>query len=213
MPCTIWQAARATSAAPTFFEPLVMGSPPRRWIDAGMKFNNPSKAIRSEAGKLWGDINGYMDYNRDIACFLSIGTGFTEIARLDPENLKERVSAKFQLPLAAVKVMKAIASDSETMAFDLENEFHGPIFHRFSVEQGLQAVGLFDYEKIENISVDTTNYLNRRSKAINACVARMVELQPNLGPLAEGPTADSNSHYGRAEQDEVLQRRLTALMV
>src|SRR5271154_3147452 len=41
--CTIWEAARATSAAPTFFEQIVIGEPGSSlsYVDGGMGCNNP----------------------------------------------------------------------------------------------------------------------------------------------------------------------------
>jgi Patatin-like phospholipase len=42
--CTIWQAARATTAAPTFFKPMIIENPqpPIVYIDGGMGNNNPA---------------------------------------------------------------------------------------------------------------------------------------------------------------------------
>ena len=42
--CAIWQAARATSAAPTFFKPISIDSPhpPITYVDGGLRNNNPS---------------------------------------------------------------------------------------------------------------------------------------------------------------------------
>lgn len=42
--CKIWEAARATSAAPTFFDPMVLKSvdgKDHRLVDGGLGFNNP----------------------------------------------------------------------------------------------------------------------------------------------------------------------------
>jgi patatin-like phospholipase/acyl hydrolase len=37
--CKIWEAARATSAASTFFEPIRIGN--QRYVDGALKYNNP----------------------------------------------------------------------------------------------------------------------------------------------------------------------------
>ena len=66
-PCTIVQAARATSAAPSYFPPVEFGVPKMMYLDGGLSTNNPSqnRAVR-EAASLWG---------RSIGCLLSLGTG------------------------------------------------------------------------------------------------------------------------------------------
>jgi hypothetical protein len=215
-PCTIWQAARATSAATTFFDPVEIGKPPnpKKYIDAGIKFNNPSKALKTECGNIWGDVYGRMDPNEyQIACFLSIGTGFSKIARMDAVTLKQKISEKFQVPLAAVEVMKNIVSDTETTNFDLGKEFTRGIYHRFNVEQGLQEVELFEFEKIASIRADTNDYLTRKWADLGDCVTQMAKLVPNLEPLAEH--SDEAEMFGKAESrkdtDLDLKQRLEGL--
>src|SRR5260370_41600024 len=68
--CKIWQAARATSAAPTFFKrvEIGMGQP---FIDGGLGHNNPSSLVLEEAKRLFDA--------RQIGCLVSIGTGQGEI--------------------------------------------------------------------------------------------------------------------------------------
>ncbi|KAL0258036.1 hypothetical protein SLS55_007207 [Diplodia seriata] len=62
----IWEAARATSAAPYYFAPLDMGNV--KLVDGGLGANNP-------LGWLWTEILGVFGASRKTACFLSIGTG------------------------------------------------------------------------------------------------------------------------------------------
>ena len=68
-PCPIWQAARATSAAPSYFPPaLVEVLDPGGWyIDGGLRRNNPSEAALNEARKYWKTVRRF--------CIVSIGTG------------------------------------------------------------------------------------------------------------------------------------------
>ena len=211
--CTIWQAARATSAAPTFFEPIEIGSPPKRFIDAGFGFNNPGQAIRLEAGQIWGDAFGNLDYKASIGCFLSIGTGFAEIARLDDaETIMAKISTRFQVPLPAVKVMKAIVSGTEPVAQQLEFDFlPTPIYHRFNVEQGLQAVELFEHEKLPRIVADTSEYLSRRRVQVSQCVVQMAQLSLPLR-LTERSEACSELQTGSAgNTEQALRQRLDNL--
>jgi Patatin-like phospholipase len=67
--CPIWQAARATSAAPSCFPPAWVEVPdPGGWyIDGGLRRNNPSEVALSEARKYWRTARRF--------CIVSIGTG------------------------------------------------------------------------------------------------------------------------------------------
>ncbi|CEJ54942.1 hypothetical protein PMG11_01228 [Penicillium brasilianum] len=63
---TLWQAARATSAAPAYFKPLQVGR--IKLVDGGLLANNP-------LGWLWTEVLGVYGPTRETDCFLSIGTG------------------------------------------------------------------------------------------------------------------------------------------
>jgi predicted acylesterase/phospholipase RssA len=71
-PCPIWQAARATSAAPSYFSPAWVDVPdPGGWyIDGGLRRNNPSEVALSEARKYWKSVRRF--------CIVSIGTGIQQ---------------------------------------------------------------------------------------------------------------------------------------
>lgn len=67
--CTIWQAARATTAAPLYFPPIRFGHPHRNYADGGITHNNnPVRALWDEAKQVWGS-------SRRLGCIVSIGTG------------------------------------------------------------------------------------------------------------------------------------------
>ena len=63
--CTMVQAARATSAAPLFFDPIEIDG--IRFSDGGLRNNNPIKAVRTELREEFPD--------RPVGCIVSIGTG------------------------------------------------------------------------------------------------------------------------------------------
>src|SRR5438046_1431206 len=70
--CKIWEACRATSAAPTFFRSAYIrdvgpGGRTLHFVDAGLGFNNPTEEVIDEAHQLWP--------GKPIGCILSIGTG------------------------------------------------------------------------------------------------------------------------------------------
>ncbi|KAH6683342.1 acyl transferase/acyl hydrolase/lysophospholipase [Halenospora varia] len=210
-PYTIWQAARATSAAPTFFKPLVTGKPPhdRRWVDAGLGFNNPARVVLEEAGRLWGDDYGQLDPNKHISVFLSLGTGFKAVVRFEAETRKEKISAKFRMPIKAVEVMEEIATRTETVHTSIRTLFQPKldIYHRFNVEQGLQNFELYDYQQIEAIRADTENYIMARDREVIECVIGMSRLPLQLKPLeARGNSAEYFGSTGDSDDVSLLKR-------
>lgn len=67
--CPIWQAARATSAAPSYFSPASVKIPdPGGWyIDGGLRRNNPAELALREARHYWRTVRRF--------CVVSVGTG------------------------------------------------------------------------------------------------------------------------------------------
>lgn len=66
----VWEALRASTAAPTFFEPVVRDR--LMFQDGGLLNNNPTSLAIHEARCLWPD--------RPIAAIVSIGTGRSPVA-------------------------------------------------------------------------------------------------------------------------------------
>ena len=71
----VWEAAAATSAAPTYFKPFEHKSSNRTYLDGALYNNNPVKIIQRERKLLWPDVAGK---HPDI--LLSIGTSQNEDA-------------------------------------------------------------------------------------------------------------------------------------
>ena len=69
----IWEAAAATSAAPSYFKPFVHGPTKRTYLDGALYHNNPVRLVHRERKLLWPDV---ADKHPDI--LLSIGTGQNE---------------------------------------------------------------------------------------------------------------------------------------
>ena len=72
--CKIWEAARATSAAPTYFRPANIAG---HWfVDGGLVANDPSMAALTEAAALFGG-------TENINMLLSVGSGHRESVPID----------------------------------------------------------------------------------------------------------------------------------
>ena len=126
--CKIWEAARATSAAPTFFKRIEIGRA-LPFIDGGLGRNNPSRVILDEANALFGA--------RHIGCLVSVGTGEVETAAIKKPGLFQQIA-----PTNIVDVLKAIAIDCEGTHESMLRLFAKlpTTYFRLNVEQGMQGI-------------------------------------------------------------------------
>jgi calcium-independent phospholipase A2-gamma len=71
----IWEVARATSAATSFFAPMEIthAGEPRRFLDAGIGSNNPVEELYLEAMSLFD--KSEEEFDKQIRVLVSIGTG------------------------------------------------------------------------------------------------------------------------------------------
>ena len=136
--CTIWQAARATSAMPKFFKAIKIVD--QTYIDGGIGLNNPTQKLLEEAQHIFP--NGH------VSCIISIGTGKGNIIKLPKASFIREAVHK-------------IATDCEKEHQKLVHRFRNnpSAYLRFNVEQGLQNVSLSEWEKLANIEAHTNNYV------------------------------------------------------
>lgn len=118
----IWQVARATSAAPTYFNSITIGD--CKYGDGGFGANNPTKEMYFEVCQMNGN------EKKCIELLVSIGTG--EPKRLEP--YQEDGAWKY---LSFLKFAGKLASNSEIVHIDMrrifENDQEHKIYHRFNV--------------------------------------------------------------------------------
>ncbi|KII90267.1 hypothetical protein PLICRDRAFT_138833, partial [Plicaturopsis crispa FD-325 SS-3] len=150
--CTIWQAARATSATIGLFKELKMVSNgiTVSYVDAGTGFNNPTAELLKEANSMFP--------SQFVACIVSIGAGQVHRA------VAPKPRAFFQkemMPTSLVDTMTAIASDCEKIAQDVAGRFleEDNVYFRFNVDQGLQNITVAQWEKMGEIKAHTEQYL------------------------------------------------------
>ncbi|KAI1176857.1 acyl transferase/acyl hydrolase/lysophospholipase [Nemania sp. FL0916] len=94
----IWEAARATSAAPGFFKPITIGND--EFADGGLGANNP-------IGSLWTEMLGVFGAARATGCFLSLGTGIdANLALIQPGKIPA---------FSAMASFAAVATNAELM--------------------------------------------------------------------------------------------------
>jgi hypothetical protein len=160
LPLTVWQAARATSAAPTFFDPLKVGNM-TTLRDGGLRNNNPVMEAMDEIESEFGVTDA------DIACLVSIGTGIskTEFFHDDLKSVAE----------ACAKI--ATETEETEATFRRVHAALGKPLHeryfRFEVDQGLQEMGMEEWKKMSQVFSVTTAYLNSgpRQEIMGRCAA------------------------------------------
>ncbi|KFA46064.1 hypothetical protein S40293_10064 [Stachybotrys chartarum IBT 40293] len=160
----IWEVARATSAAPTFFEAMTIDG--IKYSDGGTGWNNPTSEAIAEADEIWP--------NRPIGCIVSMGTGLEDPVQLRDSNgqVKESfVRALFQrlAPAHAFKVavaeycVKSLTSCERVhadLSLSLTRYGLDGGYFRLNVPQGMSQIGLEEWNKLDDIKALTKSYLS-----------------------------------------------------
>lgn len=158
----MWEAARSTSAATTFFEEYRRGT--TAYVDGAFKSNNPIFQARHEANDLWPDRPPFI---------ISIGTG-----------------TKAAIPLRgnAIKFASALAKQV-TETEESWNRFRrghkemtdSDMLFRYSVPEAGQ-VGLGDHAQMHHVKSCTTRWLQSASteKYVLSCASKMCEIVDGL---------------------------------
>ncbi|KAI0901540.1 acyl transferase/acyl hydrolase/lysophospholipase [Annulohypoxylon nitens] len=175
--CTIWEIARATSAATTYFKPIKLGRDNIEFIDAGFGCNNPCGILIEEAQQQ------FPQYRRDQFHVLSIGTGLTNV-----------VEIKDSLP-AIVNALKKMTTTSNQVARDMDRLYGDKgRYHRFSVDRGLEDVTISDWKKMSKVVACTRYYLMKSQKDIERAINSLVR-DPQVVDEPRGSSTGTNAHF------------------
>lgn len=141
--CKIWEAARATSAAATFFDPITVGL--HSYVDGATGCNNPVEEVLHEAFSIWPN-----SLPR-IHCIVSIGTGVP-----GPRDFGDDL-------VDVLMTLKTISTETEETAkrFGRNHTLLGlnGRYFRFNVIHGLETVRLDEHEKVKEIEAAADRYL------------------------------------------------------
>lgn len=134
----IWQVARATSAAPTYFKPPKIND--RHYLDGGFGSNNPCVEILNEVHTMNNNAP------ESAKLIISIGTGKSKsISRFSSGRLAIWRFWNY------INFAAKWASESETRHIDMINaQKHNPDsmrYHRLNVEEGLDEMKLDEWRE------------------------------------------------------------------
>ncbi|KAE8375612.1 hypothetical protein BDV26DRAFT_12224 [Aspergillus bertholletiae] len=164
IPATICQAALATSAATTFFNPVYIGR--RKFVDGALGSNNPVDEVEGEAADIWCPGTG--DLKPLVKCFISIGTGDPGISAIEDKALKF-------LSETLVSIATETGRTEKKFIARWAKHFDEKRYFRFNVEQGLQGVGLEEYREQGTIEAATHRYLDHQAQEfrVRDCVQNL----------------------------------------
>ena len=143
----IWEACRATSAAPSFFDSIALGPYGEEFVDGATGANNPVFEVWDQAQLVWGP----QPIEDRIQCLVSIGTGIPKLKAFGDD------------PYHIGKTLIAIATETEKTAekFQRDKTHLDKIgrYYRFNVTHGLEEIGLEDSKKKPGIAAATNGYV------------------------------------------------------
>lgn len=177
----IYQVARATSAAPTYFKPPKIGD--LEYLDGGFGANNPCIEIYDEVRK--------MNNNSEscIHIILSIGTGKnTELARFGGQGVSRYWNY--------LNFAKKWASDSEKTHEDMtKKQVQSTIkfnYYRLNVDEGLAAMKLDEWKARGAMRVK-----------LGRCIGHLRSSKPSLSTAEEGASRPSHED-GRIGNEKIV---------
>ena len=156
----VWEAARATSAATSFFDPITIGMFKQTFVDGATGASNPVYEVWNEAKDIWSSAS----FDESVGCLVSIGTGIPPLGPLkdDPFSI---AGSLLQIATETEKTNERFCQDKRTL-YDQDR------FHRFNVNSGLEAIGLEESSRKNEIISATNLYVASQAvmKQMKACV-------------------------------------------
>ncbi len=168
----MWQAARATSAAPTYFPPfrlkqIDISTADKCLLDGGVFANNPAMCAMADAYKL------FRDFDMPVLV-VSVGTGNDDL-KLVYNDVKGRGLLRWAVPI--LKIVFDGVSDS----VDYQTEEMADEYYRFQEDSVAEALDDASPEAIQRLLAAADDLISRRDSDLTT-VARI--LTDNLSPVA-----------------------------
>jgi predicted acylesterase/phospholipase RssA len=202
--CPIWKAARATSAAPSFFEAMFIDVPaPGGWfVDGGVRYNNPARLALQEAHQIWPRVKRF--------CLVSVGTGrqsnveFVNIKDVQlPKETSKNVFGRVMSKVPVVRMFKNAPGGGKELlnvgkacvqlstscepthqdmlrsanAQDPQSRFP---YYRFNVHSGMDDIGLEEWKVLVRIAELTRQYMQEGTPKMERaeCAQKLIDPPP-----------------------------------
>lgn len=173
----IWEALRATSAAPTFFEEMQFGTPKVTYLDGGVGFNNPCAEVDYAAKALWE--------GRSIGVIVSVGTGLQSIPSV------KKIASWLPFGLGTDISLASALAGMATSTARVDNEMKRMYSHsdtkyyRFDVDRGLANISLEQWMKEDEMASLTEQYMQDsqqilRAREFGEIMAKLSALPPRF---------------------------------
>jgi predicted acylesterase/phospholipase RssA len=178
--CTIWEAGRATTALPFFFNPIFIDNrkPGFRYV-GGIVHNNPSEYALAEAERIWGQsgrpslVSIGSGKQKPVKLIVSPGEVDTNwwcrLLRWRSEKISGGVSTLHHIAESCVKLC-ASSEDVHRRVSALTDVN----YHRFNVDKGLEEVSLEDWSKIEDTKVESAQYCLVVKENLASCASLLI---------------------------------------
>ena len=121
-------------------------------MDGGLGANNPIEQLWNEAQNIWCHDEG-VELSGLLKCFVSIGTG----------NPGRKSIAEGSLKFFSETLVGIATQTEDTAKVFVERHrrlYEGKRYFRFNVQQGLQDVGLEEYQAAALIDAATAEYMD-----------------------------------------------------
>lgn len=213
--CEIWEAARATTAAPRYFAPaqITVDGKVQYFMDGVLKWNNPASLLLEEAESHFGP-------HRTLGCLVGLGTG------LSPSPFNDQGGGKFGKSWSISELLRVatdVITDAEPVhqSIDERLKAHGNSYFWFTVSyvKRQERIKIHEYKRMVGLCQDTEEYLKRKN--ISDMLNELVNFLTNKGAtsLTLQAARESRSEYlnvvhvanfpGRANFAETSMEQIT----
>jgi predicted acylesterase/phospholipase RssA len=152
--CTIWEACRATSAAPLYFPSITIRG--RTYWDGGMKSNNPAKEAYKEAKNECEGISPQI--------LVSIGTG--KPPRIDPGQNAWGMGKYLLTQLTNTE-------DVHKELLDMD-ELRDKYF-RFNGDEQLYNIDMADWTQLDEVEEKAASFVTSSQDLIDKCARKLAK--------------------------------------
>jgi predicted acylesterase/phospholipase RssA len=173
----IWEALRATSAAPTFFEEMKFGTPQVTYLDGGVGFNNPCAEVDYAAKALWE--------GRSIGVIVSVGTGLQSIPSV--KKMASWLPFGLGTDISIASALTGMATSTARVDNEMKRMYSSSCtkYYRFDVDRGLADVSLEQWMKEDEMASLTEQYMRdgqqiRNAKDFGERMAKLSALPPRF---------------------------------